>query len=1458
MRRLARVAATWCIAAVLGLALLTSLAPPAKADVWTGGGAQGSDACAMAIVSHSVTYYWDTSAYVGCTVGQSSGWTTAHFVNYYGISVWLACDPGFATTGGSGSICIRTAPEPPCPACVGDPVDALTGRLYETAVDYQSAGPFPLRFERSYSTNPRTALFSTSMLQPGPTGASGYWRSNLEAAMYNFYGAGTWPHALYFVLPGNRQLAFVDPNGTGNYVPMTYTSGNTMAPSVGSKLSLTWDVPSATATLTDSDGTQYHFRYNTSGSYASNNSADNTQLATINYRGGYVQTLSYDASSGYLTGVTDNLGRSLGFQYGANGQLTTLTANGATVATYTYISKIDTTTLSPYFPSGIPANILGQSAVLGSVTLTATGETTAYAYADSANPFALTSVTDARGNVYSTWTYDSQGRVVSNTLAGGVGSTTIAYNANGTTTVTNPLGEQKIFSTTLSTNNNVLLTQIQGQAIGSLPVSTTSLQYDANDFVSQVTDAAGRLTSYVNDPTTGLPTSITRGAGSPSAATSTYTWNAQWRVPTQAVEPGRTTAYVWSASGQLTSKTETDTTTTSTPYSTNGQTRAWTYAYGSNNLLSSVTDPAGGAVAYAYNSTGFIQTITDQMSHVTTVTAWNSRGEPTSITDPNSVVDTLGYDGDGRLTSVTIDSTGTPATTTIAYDGVGEITKITDPIGAWTSFTYDAARRLVGMANADGDSATYTRDAMGNATAVSLTSGATGTVAFSKTQAFDQLGRLIQSIGVSSQTYAFGYDLTDNLTSVTDPASHVFSNGFDALSRLISQTNEDGATVNLTRNGVDAITAYQDPRSLATSYVRNGFGEVIQEVSPDRGATTYWRDGRGLVTYKTDARGVSFAYFYDAAWRLTGKQNYANANDNVWYVWDEPASGSQAIGHITTVYDASGMLGRFYDAEGNVWQESRQTGSAPWLSIGFGHDGAGYLEEMFLPSGRHVVWNRDAMGRVTQVALQGGAGFPNWVDVVNPIAYNPYGRPSSLTFGNGLVETYGVDTDYHITSVKLAPASGSALINRTLSWTGEELNSIADAVTPADSETFTYTNSHRLASATGAYGSLSWTYDAVGNRTSQVVGSATQTYAYPTTSNMLSSITQSGVSTRNFTYDAAGDRITDVAGSSSLGETYDGHGQLASFVNGSSTNGTYAYDGFGRLTQRVVSNVSPAGTTQYLYDPQGHLILETDQNGNSLREYIWLDDMPVAIIDQVNTANPVLYYVHADHLDRPIMVTDANGASVWNAIWTPFGAPDSITGSLTYNARFPGQWFQIESGLNWNWHRHYDPSTGRYLQPDPLGLATLLSDGPSAYGYVRQSPLAWKDPTGQTAAGALAGAQWGAGVAGGLGIETGPGDIPFALLGAAAGAAIGDWWTGPDDPYTVLSKSTESKPTDCPSGTRPINKDPRTQNVDHGELKGNVGAGPRDWPGITPDGDIITTNPDGSANNHGPYQIYLP
>lgn len=120
-------------------------------------------------------------------------------------------------------------------------------------------------------------------------------------------------------------------------------------------------------------------------------------------------------------------------------------------------------------------------------------------------------------------------------------------------------------------------------------------------------------------------------------------------------------------------------------------------------------------------------------------------------------------------------------------------------------------------------------------------------------------------------------------------------------------------------------------------------------------------------------------------------------------------------------------------------------------------------------------------------------------------------------------------------------------------------------------------------------------------------------------------------------------------------------------------------------------------------------------------------DRPLAVVNAVNTASPVTWWVSVDHLNRPVKMTDAAKASVWTAVWAPWGSPHSITGTATLHARFPGQWYQMEAGLHYNWHRSYDPTLGRYTQPDPLGFV----DGPSVYSYVRGTPLRYVDRDGR-------------------------------------------------------------------------------------------------------------------------------
>jgi RHS repeat-associated protein len=144
-------------------------------------------------------------------------------------------------------------------------------------------------------------------------------------------------------------------------------------------------------------------------------------------------------------------------------------------------------------------------------------------------------------------------------------------------------------------------------------------------------------------------------------------------------------------------------------------------------------------------------------------------------------------------------------------------------------------------------------------------------------------------------------------------------------------------------------------------------------------------------------------------------------------------------------------------------------------------------------------------------------------------------------------------------------------------------------------------------------------------------------------------------------------------------------------------------------------------TINFVFYSPGDRIADCSQaSGALIREYVWLNGEPLAVIE-----GGVVNFVRVDHIGRPVFATNSSVTKTWTASYLPFGEVRTTTGT-PFALRFPGQWFQSESGLHQNWMRDYDPTTGRYLEADPLGLV----DGASIYGYVKGNPGRWVDPKG--------------------------------------------------------------------------------------------------------------------------------
>ncbi|MGZ4012547.1 MAG: RHS repeat-associated core domain-containing protein, partial [Flavisolibacter sp.] len=260
------------------------------------------------------------------------------------------------------------------------------------------------------------------------------------------------------------------------------------------------------------------------------------------------------------------------------------------------------------------------------------------------------------------------------------------------------------------------------------------------------------------------------------------------------------------------------------------------------------------------------------------------------------------------------------------------------------------------------------------------------------------------------------------------------------------------------------------------------------------------------------------------------------------------------------------------------------------------------------------------------------------------------------------------------------------------------------------------------------------------NRSEKIKDNATL-YSYSTDPNSNRLQSQSGAQIASYSYNAAGRRITTT--NTTTGQTT-----------------SYGYDPLGqRITKTNAGN-----TSQYFYDEQGHLTGEYDATGQLIQEIIWLGDLPVAVLKPStgSAATPDIYYIHADHLGTPRKITRPNdNRVVWSWESEAFGnsLPDqnpSGLGTFVFNLRFPGQYYDAETGLHYNMARYYNAQLGRYDQSDRIGLR----GGINTYEYVEGNPVNLVDPTGEAAGAAT------------LCFLPGIGPVSCAVAGVATGAII--------------------------------------------------------------------------------------
>lgn len=770
---------------------------------------------------------------------------------------------------------------------------------------------------------------------------------------------------------------------------------------------------------------------------------------------------------------------------------------------------------------------------------------------------------------------------------------------------------------------------------------------------------------------------------------------------------------------------------------------------------------------FAYDAQGNLTTVTNPLGQVVTLVNFDSFGNPGSVTDPNGVVTTLTYTPQGWLAS---SSTG-GATSQYEYNAVGDVTKITAGDGSFLAYTYDDARRLVAVTNTLGETLNYTLDAMGNRTSSQI-KDASGTLTQQQQRTYDELGRLLTAVGAYGQITRYGYDLNDQQTLKTDARSHSTNQAFDALGR-ISQVNDPlGGVTTLTYNADDKPVQVVDPRGVTTQYTYDGEGRMLTSVSPDGGTSTFAYDDAGNVIQKTDPRGVVTTYQYDALNRLTARRYPANPSLNVTYTYDQTDSGNKGIGHLTRVQDASGALSYQYDSRGQLVAQNRVldlAGLTPSETVGYSYDSAGRVIQQSYPDNLALTYVRNTAGQVGSINLSING---QTVNVVRDIGYMPFGPIRQLTWNNGWAMSRTYDQDSRLTN------------QTTGSWQSQygfdpvgNITSLQSNV--FDSVQYQYDALDRLTQEQTASQKKDYTLDAVGNRTQRT----TTDLASSTVSDNQQSIIETGsnrlssVNGLSMAHDEAGNIVLHTNGQR---YAYDETGRMVTvYQAGTQRIADYRYNALGQRSIKLVSD-PVSGTLQsassYLYGSNGELLGQSDYSPNGQRQlaryWVWLDGMPLAQIEvnftQGQPSGLRLVYLHPDHLNTPRLAT-TNSAVVWawNSDAYGNGQPnEDVDGdgvATRIPLRFPGQIYDAQTQLSYNYFRDYDANLGRYAQSDPIGLV----GGINTYTYGVGNPILLTDPSGLNpiAIGMTVGAEAGTAIFPGAG----------TIVGGAIGAGLGLW-----------------------------------------------------------------------------------
>jgi RHS repeat-associated protein len=779
-----------------------------------------------------------------------------------------------------------------------------------------------------------------------------------------------------------------------------------------------------------------------------------------------------------------------------------------------------------------------------------------------------------------------------------------------------------------------------------------------------------------------------------------------------------------------------------------------TFAYDTERRITTVTDAAGNVSRYAMNSCGRVIAETDPLGN-TRLSEWDGHGRLTARTDPLGVA--TGYDHDdlGNLLAVRYPDGSVGR---LDYDQWSQLVTVTGPDGAVWRYAYDSRGNRISENDPAGGVTRYEHDERGGLTAVIDPLGAVtrvecdpaglpvaitdpmGSVTYLER---DALGRVVVVTDPLGGVTRLGWTIEGKLAWRTCPTGGTELWAYDGEGNPISYTDADGRVTRTEYSHLDLPAARTGPDGARTEFRYDTGARLTDVINPDGLTWQYHYDAGGRLIAETDFNGRTVWYARDAAGRLAARTN--GAGQTVHYRRDVSGSITEqrADSTVTTfAYDRAGRLLRAANADATLEYSYDPLGrvlteTCNGQSLTSNYDLAGQRVGRRTPAGMDSAWAFDPAGRPESL---------NTAARMLAFEHDSAGREIHRRIGQAAVLTQRWDADHRLTAQSV-------------------LNTAGHAGPPVQHRAYAYSQaSEVLAIADHLTGERRFDMDPVG-RINAVHGQAwTERYRYDPTGNL----TGVGVPAASpGGHDSAGAHVysgTLIRHAGHFSYTHDGQGRItarrAKSLSGKVRIWAYTWDADDRLTEVV----TPDGHRwRYRYDPLGRRIAKEHyaEDGTTLLEataFTWdgpvlveqasqHPGMPPEIITweyQPGNFTPLtqtertglhdaaqddidqrFYAIITDLIGTPSELIGSDGTLAGHQQHTLWGTTTWATGGVSTPLRFPGQYADPETGLHYNYHRYYDPATGAYLTPDPLGLAPA----PNPHAYV-PNPTTRTDPLG--------------------------------------------------------------------------------------------------------------------------------